>query len=78
MGPFMSAEIKPYRISIGDDVLSDLESRLRNAHWPEAELIDDWSSRSSAQRFCCTSLCSASRGRRSHDEPTGSDFDQAV
>jgi hypothetical protein len=33
MGP-LSAEIKPYRISIGDDVLDDLESRLRNTRWP--------------------------------------------
>ena len=34
----MSAEVKPYRISIGDDVLDDLESRLRNTRCPEAEL----------------------------------------
>jgi hypothetical protein len=34
----MSAEIKPYRISIGDAVLDDLKSRLRNTRWPEAEL----------------------------------------
>jgi pimeloyl-ACP methyl ester carboxylesterase len=39
----MSAEIKPYRISIGDDVLDDLKSRLRNTRWPEAELVEDWS-----------------------------------
>ncbi|MBR1152764.1 epoxide hydrolase family protein [Bradyrhizobium sp. JYMT SZCCT0428] len=39
----MSAEIKPYRISVGDDVLDDLKSRLRNTRWPEAELVDDWS-----------------------------------
>ena len=39
----MSAEIKPYRISIGDDVLHDLKSRLRNTRWPEAELVEDWS-----------------------------------
>ena len=42
-GGFMGAEIKPYRISIGDDVLDDLKSRLRNTRWPEAELVDDWS-----------------------------------
>ena len=35
---FISAEIKPYRISVGDDVIDDLESRLRNTRWPEAEL----------------------------------------
>ena len=39
----MSAEIKPYRISIGDEVLDDLKSRLRNTRWPEAELVEDWS-----------------------------------
>ena len=39
----MSAEIKPYRISVGDDVLDDLKSRLRKTRWPEAELVDDWS-----------------------------------
>ena len=39
----MSAEIKPYRISVGDDVLLDLKSRLRNTRWPEAELVGDWS-----------------------------------
>ena len=32
-----SAEIKPFRISVGDDVLNDLKSRLRNTRWPEAE-----------------------------------------
>ena len=42
-GPFMSAEIKPYRISVGDDVLGDLKSRLRNRRWLEAELVKDWS-----------------------------------
>jgi hypothetical protein len=42
-GSFMSAEIKPYRISIGCDVLHDLKSRLRNTRWPEAELVEDWS-----------------------------------
>lgn len=39
----MSAEIRPYRISVGDDVLDDLKSRLRNTRWPEAELTSDWS-----------------------------------
>src|SRR5258707_8797153 len=39
----MSTEIKPYRISVGDDVLDDLKSRLRKTRWPEAELVDDWS-----------------------------------
>src|SRR5215475_11980959 len=39
----MSSQIKPYRISIGDDVLDDLRSRLRNTRWPEAEPVGDWS-----------------------------------
>ena len=39
----MRAEIRPYRISVGDDVLDDLKSRLRKTRWPEAELVDDWS-----------------------------------
>jgi pimeloyl-ACP methyl ester carboxylesterase len=39
----MTAAIKPYQISVGDDVLDDLRLRLRNTRWPEAELVDDWS-----------------------------------
>jgi len=39
----MSSQIKPYRISVGDDVLDDLRSRLRNTRWPEAEPVGDWS-----------------------------------
>ena len=36
-------EIKPYRISVDDEVLGDLKSRLRNTRWPEAELVDNLS-----------------------------------
>ena len=39
----MSAEVKPFRIAVGDDMLDDLKSRLRRTRWPEAELVDDWS-----------------------------------
>jgi len=39
----MRAEIRPYRISVGEDVLDDLKSRLRRTRWPEAELVGDWS-----------------------------------
>ena len=39
----MSTTIQPFRISVGDDVIDDLKSRLRNTRWPEAELVDDWS-----------------------------------
>ena len=38
----MSA-VSPFRIAISDAVISDLQSRLRNTRWPEAELVDDWS-----------------------------------
>ena len=39
----MNTAIDPFRISVGDDVLDDLRSRLRRTRWPEAELVDDWS-----------------------------------
>ncbi len=35
--------VKPFRISVGNDVLADLKSRLQRTRWPEAELVDDWS-----------------------------------
>jgi epoxide hydrolase len=39
----MSDAIKPFRISVADDVIDDLKSRLRHTRWPEAELVEDWS-----------------------------------
>jgi pimeloyl-ACP methyl ester carboxylesterase len=33
----------PFQISVSDDVLDDLRTRLTNTRWPEAELVDDWS-----------------------------------
>jgi hypothetical protein len=39
----MTADIKPFRISVSDDILADLKARLRNTRWPEAEAVDDWS-----------------------------------
>jgi len=39
----MSDALTPFRISVGDDVLGDLKTRLRNTRWPEAELVNDWS-----------------------------------
>ena len=39
----MASAITPFRISIGDEVLDDLKSRLRNTRWPEAEPVGDWS-----------------------------------
>src|SRR5512140_3459970 len=39
----MTADIRPFRIAVGDDVLQDLQARLRNTRWPEAQTVDDWS-----------------------------------
>lgn len=39
----MTADIRRFRIAIADDVIEDLQTRLRNTRWPEAELVDDWS-----------------------------------
>jgi pimeloyl-ACP methyl ester carboxylesterase len=39
----MTTTVTPFRIAVGDDVLTDLKSRLRKTRWPEAELVDDWS-----------------------------------
>jgi epoxide hydrolase len=39
----MNTAISPFRISVSDDVLDDLRTRLRRTRWPEAELVDDWS-----------------------------------
>ncbi|MEZ0122261.1 MAG: epoxide hydrolase family protein [Candidatus Reddybacter sp.] len=35
--------IRPFEISIGEDVLKDLKQRLSNTRWPEKETVDDWS-----------------------------------
>jgi len=35
--------VKPFRISVGNDVLADLKSRLQRTRWPESEPVDDWS-----------------------------------
>jgi epoxide hydrolase len=39
----MTTAIAPFRIAIGDNLLDELRSRLRNTRWPEAEPVDDWS-----------------------------------
>jgi epoxide hydrolase len=39
----MTIAIEPFSIAVGDDVLDDLRSRLRNTRWPEAEAVGDWS-----------------------------------
>ena len=39
----MSDEIRPFRIEVGDDVLSDLRRRLEATRWPEKETVADWS-----------------------------------
>jgi epoxide hydrolase len=39
----MTNAIQPFSISVGDNVLDDLRSRLRNTRWPEAEAVGNWS-----------------------------------
>lgn len=39
----MSTEIKPFKVNISEDALTDLKQRLTNTRWPEAETVDDWS-----------------------------------
>src|SRR5947209_1987011 len=39
----MTGAIKPFRIAVSDDILTDLKSRLARTRWPEEELVDDWS-----------------------------------
>jgi len=39
----MNNNILPFKIAITDAVLADLQARLRNTRWPEAELVSDWS-----------------------------------
>ncbi len=35
--------INPFSIDVDQDLLDDLQDRLRRTRWPEAELVDDWS-----------------------------------
>ena len=39
----MHTDIRPFRIAVADAVLQDLQARLRNTRWPEAEPVGDWS-----------------------------------
>ncbi|HQD82462.1 MAG TPA: epoxide hydrolase, partial [Quisquiliibacterium sp.] len=34
--------IRPFRIAVPDDILTDLRARLRATRWPDAETVDDW------------------------------------
>lgn len=36
-------DVTPFQIDVADAVLDDLQHRLANTRWPEAELVDDWS-----------------------------------
>ena len=38
----MSTDVRPYTIAVADDVLDDLQRRLRNTRWPDAQVVDDW------------------------------------
>ncbi len=49
------SDIKPFRINIADSAMTDLQARLRNTRWPDAETPDDWSQGvplAYAQEFC--------------------------
>jgi epoxide hydrolase len=35
--------VKPFRIHVPEAELRALRERLRQARWPEAETVDDWS-----------------------------------
>ena len=37
------SEIKPFKIEISDAAIADLQQRLANTRWPDAETVDDWS-----------------------------------
>ncbi len=37
------SELKPFRIAIPTEALDDLQARLAQTRWPEAECVDDWS-----------------------------------
>jgi len=39
----MHSAIQPFKIAIADEVIADLQARLRNTRWPEPELVSDWS-----------------------------------
>ena len=39
----MNAAIRPFRIAVDDEVLVDLQARLRRTRWPQAELVTDGS-----------------------------------
>ncbi|HVA75330.1 MAG TPA: epoxide hydrolase [Acidimicrobiales bacterium] len=39
----MAEDITPFKISVAQDALDDLRSRLLNTRWPEAETVGDWS-----------------------------------
>ncbi len=39
----MTETIRPFKIAIAEEVLTDLKQRLANTRWPEKEPVDDWS-----------------------------------
>ncbi|MCX2933657.1 epoxide hydrolase [Mycobacterium sp. CVI_P3] len=36
-------EVRPFRIEVSDEVLTDLRGRLAQTRWPDRECVDDWS-----------------------------------
>jgi len=37
------ATVRPFRVDVAEDVLTDLRTRLTRTRWPESETVDDWS-----------------------------------
>ncbi len=38
-----NVSVDPFTLSVSDETLADLRSRLANTRWPERETVDDWS-----------------------------------
>jgi hypothetical protein len=39
----MNTTVRPFKIEVPEDDLSDLKRRLDNARWPTAETVEGWS-----------------------------------
>ncbi len=39
----MTSDVRPYRVDVSEDELTELRLRLRRTRWPDPETVDDWS-----------------------------------
>jgi pimeloyl-ACP methyl ester carboxylesterase len=39
----LAPDVRPFRIAVAEEALTDLRNRLGNTRWPEAECVADWS-----------------------------------